>query len=274
MENKETNYDDIIGKAIADPEGTMQSLDNAKNSLQQLIDKTKEVQTIGGSQPVQEDENTKNWTEEDTIDALMSRIIGYTYYDTPWDDKIKQPQGSVERYNINDESGQTVKANASEDDIIDYANTVYHYDMADSDSEEFKTFEQAKEALENERNFKIVNVKDTKQMSLFPPKKETQVEEKPVNKVISKMDEVEYQEFINSINNAFVRNTVDKAVSFLRSDNKKEAYTTLRRLLDYLRESKENLVNSKMFTIIAESEKPRLTKADILEFVKKRKNNI
>jgi hypothetical protein len=42
--------------------------------------------------------------------------------------------------------------------------------------------------------------------------------------------------------------------------------------LDSLRESKQNLVSSETFRIIAESEKPKLTKSDILEFVKQRKN--
>ena len=273
MENTETNYDDVIAKAVTDPEGTMKSLDDAKNTLQQLSDKVNQVKATAGVQEpggqVKED-SAKAWTMEDTIDELMSKIVmGYTYYDEPWNER-NRPKLSGARYNINDESGDTVKANASEDDVIEYANTVYHYDMADNEAEEFKTFQDAKNALENEGNFMVVNVDDTKQMSLFPAEKK-QPEEKP-NTVISKMDDSEYQRLLGMINNPFVRNKIDTTVQMLRADKQKEAYGQLRNLLDSLKESKENLVGSETFRIIAESEKPKLTKSDILEFVKQRKN--
>ena len=45
-----------------------------------------------------------------------------------------------------------------------------------------------------------------------------------------------------------------------------------RRTMEEVKKVEENFANSKMFSIIAESEKPKLTKSDILEFVKQRKN--
>jgi hypothetical protein len=274
------NNDDVMGKAAAsaieNPEGMAQSLDNLKNTLQQLADKAKEVKATAGVQDTNtgvqtEGESGSPWTEEDTIDELMSKVLGYTYYDSPWNQRNRL-KSSSERYNINDESGKTVKANASEEDVIEYANTVYHYDMVDNDGEEIKSFEDAKNALENEGSFKLVNVKDTKQMSLFPAEKKQEVE-KP-NTVISKMDDASYQRFLDGISNAFVRNRVSEVIEMLKAGDKKGAYVKLRSLVDSLKESKENLVNSETFRIIAESERPKLTKSDILEFVKQRKNTL
>ena len=273
----ETNNDDAIGAvaaaAIEKPGDVMQSLDNLKNTLQQLADKAKEVKDTAGVQNTNsgmqtEDDSASQWSFEDTIDELMSKISGYTYYDLPWN-KRNTPKGSSNRYNIDDESG-TVKANASEDDVIEYANTVYHYDMADNEAEEFKTFDDAKNALENEGNFNVVNVADTKQMSLFPTEKKKDVQE-PANTVISKMDDAAYTQFINDIQNPYLKAQINQAVDLLKANKQKEAYSKLRGLLDNLKNLSENLVNSETFRIIAESEKPKLTKSDILEFVKQRK---
>jgi anthranilate/para-aminobenzoate synthase component I len=269
MENTETNNDQMAAELITNPEAgpkMMQTLDNAKNTLQQLVNKTKEVNDIAGNQQNVQTESANEWTMKDTIDELFYKVIGYTYYDLPWNER-NRPQIKSDRYNINDESGDTVKANASESDVIDYANTVFHYDMADNDTEEIKTFEDAKNALENEGHFKIVNVADTKQMSLFPAEKKEPEEKR--NTVVSRMNDAEYQEFLGQIRNAFVRNNIQKVVDLLKANKEKEAYSILRSLLDSLN---ENLVNSKTFSIIAESEKPKLTKLDILEFVKQRKN--
>jgi hypothetical protein len=268
METNNNAIGAVAAAAINNPGEVMQSLDNLKNTLQQISDKTKEVKTTAGVQT--EDDSASQWSFEDTIDELISKIVnGYTYYDQPWNER-NRPKSSGARYNINDESGDTVKANASEDDVIEYANTVYHYDMADNESEEFKTFDEAKKALENEGDFNIVNVDDTKQMSLFPVEKK-QPEEK-TNTVISKMDDSEYQRLLSGFTNPFVRNKIDATVQMLKAGKQKEAYSQLRSLLDSLRESKQNLVSSETFRIIAESEKPKLTKSDILEFVKQRKN--
>ena len=273
----ETNNDDAIGAvaaaAIEKPGDVMQSLDNLKNTLQQLADKAKEVKDTAGVQNTNsgmqtEDDSASQWSFEDTIDELMSKISGYTYYDLPWN-KRNTPKGSSNRYNIDDESG-TVKANASEDDVIEYANTVYHYDMADNEAEEFKTFDDAKNALENEGNFNVVNVADTKQMSLFPTEKKKDVQE-PANTVISKMDDAAYTQFINDIQNPYLKAQINQAVDLLKANKQKEAYSKLRGLLDNLKNLSENLVNSETFRIIAESENPKLTKSDILEFVKQRK---
>ena len=87
MENTEKNYDDVIAKAVTDPEGTMQSLDNAKNTLQQLSDKVNQVKATAGVQDTNsgmqtEDDSTSQWSFEDTIDELMSKISDYTSENT------------------------------------------------------------------------------------------------------------------------------------------------------------------------------------------------
>jgi leucyl aminopeptidase len=79
MENTEKNFDDVIAKAITDPEGTMQSLDNAKNTLQQLSDKVNQVKATAGVQDTNsgmqtEDDSASQWSFEDTIDELTSTL--------------------------------------------------------------------------------------------------------------------------------------------------------------------------------------------------------
>jgi len=272
MENNTTNSDEIINSAITDPDGTMQKLDAAKGAIQQLLDKKKELETSGNNtqqQPVKEGEN--EWHLEDTIDHLLQSMTGYTFYKEPWDERNRM-KGSGNRYNINDEAGETVKSNASEEDVIDYANTVYHYDMADNDAEEFKTFDEAKAALEHD-NFKVINVADTKQMSLFPDKKK---EVEPVeNKVISKMDDAEYNHLISRFGGE--SGVLNKVVTLLKSGNQTEAYNELRKQKDQLRENDLNnlmeyFAKSDIFRIIAESERPKLTKQEILEFIINKKN--
>jgi len=142
--------------------------------------------------------------------------------------------------------------------------------MDDNESEEFKTFDDAKNALENGGRFKIVNVDDTKQIGLFPTEKNKEMRE-PSNTVISKMDDATYQAFLDGFKTPYMRSQINQIIDLLKANKQKEAYTQLRRSLDSLKENKENLVNSETFRIIAESEKPKLTKSDILEFVKQRK---
>ena len=68
-----------------------------------------------------------------------------------------------------------------------------------------------------------------------------------------------------------------KVVDLLKDDKQQEAYKELRRILDVLKEEtekiEENLVNSDIFRIIAESEKPKLNKSDILNYIKSKKNS-
>jgi hypothetical protein len=85
------------------------------------------------------------------------------------------------------------------------------------------------------------------------------------------MDDAAYTQFINDIQNPYLKAQINQAVDLLKANKQKEAYSKLRGLLDNLKNLKESLVNSKTFSIIAQSEKPKLTKSDILEFVKQRK---
>jgi hypothetical protein len=276
MEDNTKNSDAIINSAINDPD-VMDKLDTAKSAIQQLLDKKKELETSAGGaqtpqQGVKEDENPSQWNFEDTIDHLLQNMTGgYTYYNEPWNQRNIPKAG--ERYNINDETGKTIKQNASEDDVIEYANTVYHYDMADNDAEEFTTFEQAKNALEHDGAYKLVNVNDTKQMSLFPDKKK---EVEPTeNKIISKMDGMEYNQFISRFGGE--GGFLNRVVNLLKNGEQQEAYNELRKQKDNLRENDLNnlmeyFANSDIFRIIAESERPKLTKQEILEFVLNKKN--
>lgn len=271
MENNAQNSDEIINKAISDPEATIQSLDKAKEAIQQLMNTKKDaeatMQTVS-----EEEEDAANWSFEDTIDTLLSRLTGgYTYYDLPWD-KRHPIKFDDNRYYINDENGDTVET-TDKDGVINYANTVFHYDMQDNEEEEFKTFEQAKEALESEGNFKVINTKDSNQLSLFPTKK-GEPKEPTYDMVISKMDPIAYEGLLDKLGNKSW--IVKKVVELLKKDEQKEAYKELRRIMDVLKEEtqkiEENFVNSEMFRIIAESEKPKLVKADILDYIKKQRN--
>ena len=114
METNNNAIGAVAAAAIDNPGEVMQSLDNLKNTLQQISNTASGMQT--------EDDSASQWSFEDTIDELMSKISGYTYYDLPWT-KRNTPKGSSNRYNIDDESG-TVKANASEEDVIDRKSVV------------------------------------------------------------------------------------------------------------------------------------------------------
>lgn len=272
MEDNTQNSDEMINKAISDPEATIQSLDKAKDAIQQLMNTKKEVETSmqNGVQSESEGDSVNSWTQEDTIDTLLAKLTdGYTYYNLPWDDRNK-PKASSDKYYINDEDGKNIQT-TNQEGVIDYANTVFNYDMNDNDEDEFKTFDQAKEALESEGNFKVINVNDTNQLSLFPKKEVKPIEVE--NTVISKMDPISLEKLFDKLGNkAWV---VKKVIGLLNDDKQQEAYKQLRNMLDVLKEEiskiEENFVNSEIFRIIAESETPKLKKSDILDYIKKQK---
>lgn len=275
MENNAQNSDEIINKAISDPEATIQSLDKAKEAIQQLMNTKKEVETSmqNGAQNESSDESASSWTEEDTIDELMSKLTGgYTYYNLRWDDR-NRPKYDESKYDIFDETGEKVET-TDEDGVIAYANTVYHYDMRDTDAEEIKTFDDAKNALEQDGSFKVTKTvgPDPNQLSLFPDKKSEPTEAKQ-NTVISKMDPIEFENTIERLGNKGW--IVKKVVALIKDGKEKEAYRELRKMLDVLKEEtkkiEESFVNSEMFRIIAESEKPKLKKSDVLDYIKNQK---
>jgi hypothetical protein len=277
MEDNTKNSEEVINAAITNPEATIQSLDKAKEAITQLMQTKKEAETTMGSgvQNESNEESASSWTEEDTIDELMSRLTGgYTYYNLPWNERNK-PKYDDTKYDIFDENGEKVETTDKEG-VIDYANTVYHYDIADNDSEQIKTFEDAKEALEQDGNFKVTNTAtpDPNQLSLFPDKKSEPVVSKE-NTVISKMDPIQFESVIEELGNKGW--IVKKVVALLKDGKEKEAYRELRKMLDVLKEEEikieESLANSEIFRIIAESERPKLKKADILEYIKKQKKS-
>jgi hypothetical protein len=276
MEDNTQNSDEIINKAISDPEATIQSLDKAKEAIQQLMNTKKEVETsmAAGVQNESEDDEPANWSFEDTIDTLLSKLTGgYTYYNIPWD-KRHTPKVDDTEYQIFDENGEVVET-TDEDGVISYANTVYHYDMRDTDAEEFKTFDDAKNALEQDGSFKVTKAvgPDPNQLSLFPDKKPEQTETKE-NMVISKMDPIQFESIVDRLGNKGW--IVKKVVALLKDDKEQEAYRELRNILDVLKEEakkiEENFVGSEIFRIIAESETPKLKKSDVIDYIKSQKN--
>lgn len=272
MENNTQNSDEMINKAISDPEATIQSLDKAKEAIQQLMNTKKELDTSmqNGTQNESSDQPTNTWTKEDTIDELMYKLTGgYTYYNLRWDDRNK-PKYDESKYDIFDKSGEKIET-TDEDGVIAYANTVYHYDIADTDSEEIKTFEDAKNALEQDGEFKVTKTvgPDPNQLSLFPDKKP----EPKQNTVLSKMDPIEFENTVDKLGNKGW--IIKKVVGLIKDDKGEEAYRELRKMLDVLKEEtkkiEDNFANSEMFRIIAESEKPKLKKSDILDYIKNQK---
>lgn len=250
------------------------NLRNAADALEKFQQASQETQT-GLQNAMQEDstnEDSNAWNFEDTIDTLISRITGgYTYYNIPWDERNK-PKRDNNRYNVMDDSGDNIEVNKTAEEVLDFANTLFHYDMADNDESELKSFDDAKNALES-NGYKVVNVEDTNQLSLFPKEKKEKVEVSD-DKVLSKMSDSELDRIYHNMD-PFKANGLKKAIQLLKLNKQQEAYTALRSLMDSLREEKineNNFVDSKIFTIIAESEKPKLTKEDILTFIKKNKN--
>jgi len=273
MEDNTKNSDDTISNIVANPQDAIASLDKAKEAITQLMQVKKDAEAT--IQTESSDESANSWTEEDTIDELISRLTGgYTYYNLPWNER-NRPKYDDTKYDIFDENGDKVET-TDEEGVIDYANTVYHYDMADNDSEQIKTFDDAKEALEQEGNFKVTNAvgPNPNQLSLFPDKKPELAEPKQ-NMVISKMDPIQFESVVEKLGNRGW--IVKKVVALLKDGKEKEAYRELRRMLDVLKEEtekiEENFVNSEIFRIIAESEKPKLNKSDILDYIKNQKKS-
>lgn len=275
MEDNTQNSGEVINNIMTKPDETLKSLDKAKEAITQLMQTKKDVEATmqTGTQNESNSESASSWTEEDTIDELMSRLTGgYTYYNLPWNERNK-PKYDDSKYDIFDENGDKVET-TDEDGVIDYANTVYHYDMADNDSEEIKTFEDAKNALEQDGSFKVTKAvgPDPNQLSLFPDKKPEPAEQKE-NTVLSKMDPIQFESVVERLGNRGW--IVKKVVGLIKDGKEKEAYRELRNMLDVLKEEtkkiEENFVNSEMFRIIAESEKPKLNKSDILDYIKNQK---
>jgi len=248
------------------------NLRKAADSLEKFQQASQDTQTDiqNAMQEDSTDNESNTWDFKDTIDTLVSRVTGgYTYYDIPWDERNK-PKQDNNRYNIMDDSGDNVEVNKTSQDVLDFANTLFHYDMADNDETELKSFDDAKNALES-TGYKVINVEDTNQLSLFPKEKKEKVEVSD-DKVLSKMSDSELDRIYHNMD-PFKANGLKKAIQLLKLDKQQEAYTALRSLMDSLREEKineNNFAESKIFTIIAEAEKPKLTKADILNYLNRK----
>ncbi len=273
METTNQN-DDLIGKVMSDPEKTISDLQKAAETIKNLKDAAQGAQQdVQNAMQENDDESTGNeWGMNDTIDTLLSRITGgYTYYDIPWDERNK-PKMDDSLFNIMDDSGDSVETNKTKEDVLDFANTLFHYDMADNDEEELKTFDDAKAALES-NGYKVVNVNDTNQLSLFPKEKQ-KTSEPNYGSVISKMSEPELNRVLDNMD-PYKANGVKKTIQLLKLNKQPEAYKLLRSIADSLREN-ENAVNnfgdSEIFRIIAESERPKITKEEILNYIKSKKN--
>ena len=87
------------------------------------------------------------------------------------------------------------------------------------------------------------------------------------------MSDSEYERMLDNMDPVRA-NTIKKSVILLKSNKQQDAYKTLRSFVDYLNREKineSNFENTELFRIIAESETPKLTKQDILTFIKSKK---
>lgn len=274
METNNQN-DDLIGNVMANPEKAIQDLQKAAQTIQDL-----QKAASGAQQDIQnamqedvnEESEGRTWSDKDIIDALFNRATGgYTYYDVAWDDR-NRTKTDDRVFNILDDSGDIIERNKLAQQVLDFANTLFHYDMSDNDEPEFKTFDEAKSALESQ-GYKVVNVDDTNQLDMFPDDMKKPEVKLDYSKVVSKMSDSEYERMLDNMDPVRA-NTIKKSVILLKSNKQQDAYKTLRSFVDYLNREKINessFENSELFRIIAESETPKLTKQDILTFIKNKK---
>lgn len=127
---------------------------------------------------------------------------------------------------------------------------------------------------------------DNPQLSLFPKEKKAELPQEEPVKPISQMSDSEYSEFVRERsmyghNNMFyIINRIKDAEEKLKNGESDEngvsnplripylALQDTRRMMEETKNMQENFANSKMFSIIAESETPKITKQEILEFLK------
>jgi len=127
---------------------------------------------------------------------------------------------------------------------------------------------------------------DSQQLSLFPKEKKVEEPKEEPIKPISQMSDSEYNEFVRQRgiyghNNLFyiinrVKDAEEKLKNGLPDENGVSnplripylALQDTKRVMEEVKNINENFANSKMFSIIAESETPKISKQEILEFLK------
>jgi hypothetical protein len=77
--------------------------------------------------------------------------------------KVKEPENNPpkskkdeNKYDIIDIDGKIIEKALTENKVIDFANTSFHYDIKDSDSEEVSTFAEAKKLIELDKDYKVI----------------------------------------------------------------------------------------------------------------------
>jgi hypothetical protein len=82
------------------------------------------------------------------IDFMNEAQLGNYENETFLPKKYLNHGGMMVAYSITDDNGDSVMIVGSEQDVIDFANTVWYYDMMDEDGEEIDDFDVAKDYLE------------------------------------------------------------------------------------------------------------------------------
>jgi hypothetical protein len=82
------------------------------------------------------------------IDFMNEAQLGNYENETFLPKKYLNDGGMMVAYSITDDNGDSVMIVGSEQDVIDFANTVWYYDMMDEDGEEIDDFDVAKDYLE------------------------------------------------------------------------------------------------------------------------------
>lgn len=256
--------DETIEKIVNNPEGAIDALKSAEDAIKSLSDANADTQNES------EDISESNYDEEfdEVIDNLLERLTGYRYYDIPSNEKKRIEMGVPERYHVIDLEGDKIAENITEDEVVEYVkNLIKHDGEESSEHKEINNIEDAKSEIELHKLGKVINVKDTKQLDLFP-KKGTNKLEPDYSKVISKMSPDEIKSIVNRLGTKGWM--LEKSISLIKDGDQKTAYKEIRRMLDGTKMN-ENLVKPNNITNIVESKKNVVTKGDIIEFIKSKK---
>ena len=265
--------DETIKNIVNNPDKAIESLKDAENAIKSLVDANNtaktEMNNQNESEGIEESDSDEGFKE--IIDNLLERLSGgYRYYDISSDQKNRSEMVPSERYYITDLEGDRIADNLSDEGVIDYVKDLIKHDGEESSEHKtISTIDDAKSEMELHKLGKVINVKDTKQLDLFP-KKDDKTEDSEYSKVISKMSDTEVKNIIIGMgSNGWI---LKKAISAIESGDDKKAYIVLRHLLDMRKGvNEENLDGKEILSNIVESNEIRLTKSDILTFIKERK---
>jgi hypothetical protein len=124
------------------------------------------------------------------------------------------------------------------------------------------------ESKSSEPNQPEEEPKQDKQLSLdFPKEKEIEFPKEETPKPISQMSDSEFNDYMQSKGHLNQDGSLYFVVNLIKKGSLRRAYIALQ---DIIRKNlEENFADSKIFTIIAEAETPKISKKEILEYLKR-----